>query len=45
MKKNRNGYSTDADVLKKLEEYPIVKCILEYRALSKTLFYLCRGYD
>ncbi len=35
VKKNRNGYSTDADVLKKLEEYPIVKCILEYRALSK----------
>ena len=35
VKKNRNGYSTDADVLKKLEGYPIVKAILEYRALSK----------
>ena len=34
-KKNKVGYVTDADVLKKLADYPIVKNILEYRALSK----------
>ena len=31
----RQGYTTDADVLKKLVDYPIVNCILEYRALAK----------
>lgn len=34
-KKNKVGYVTDAYVLKKLEDYPIVSKILEYRALSK----------
>ena len=35
-KKNKSGgYTTDADVLKKLADYPIVNCILEYRALTK----------
>ncbi len=35
-KKTKTGYSTAADVLEKLsEEYPIVKDILEYRALTK----------
>lgn len=34
-KKNKNGYVTDADVLKKLMDYPIINKILEYRALSK----------
>ena len=34
-KKNKNGYVTDADVLKKLTDYPIVNKILEYRALAK----------
>ena len=34
-KKNKNGYATDIDVLKKLTEYPIINKILEYRALTK----------
>ena len=34
-KKNKKGYATDIDVLKKLTEYPIVNKILEYRALAK----------
>ena len=34
-KKNKTGYVTDMDVLKKLTDYPIVNKILEYRALSK----------
>lgn len=35
-KKNKSGgYTTDADVLKKLVDYPIVNCILKYRALTK----------
>ncbi len=35
-KKTKTGYSTNAEVLKKLEgEYPIIECILEYRALAK----------
>ncbi len=34
-KKNKTGYVTDANVLGKLTEYPIVKSILEYRLLSK----------
>lgn len=34
-KKNKVGYVTDADVLKKLVDYPIVSSILEYRALAK----------
>ena len=34
-KNKRGGYTTDADVLKKLVDYPIVNCILEYRALAK----------
>ena len=34
-KKNKVGYVTDADVLKKLADYPIVSKILEYRVLAK----------
>ena len=34
-KKNKSGYVTDVDVLKKLTAYPIVNKILEYRALAK----------
>ena len=37
-KKNKNGYATDIDVLKKLTEYHIINKILEYRALAK-LYY------
>jgi len=34
-KKNKTGYSTDANTLGKLIEYPIVRLILEYRSLNK----------
>lgn len=35
-KKNKSGYSTNADVLEKLrEKHPIVEMIMEYRRLSK----------
>lgn len=35
-KKNRNGYSTDADVLERLrDKHPIIDLILYYRQLSK----------
>lgn len=34
-KKNKTGYATDIDVLKKLSDYPIIRKILEYRALAK----------
>lgn len=35
-KKNKNGYSTDVDVLEKLKnEHPIVEKILEYRGIMK----------
>ncbi len=34
-KKNKIGYVTDIDILKKLANYPIVSKILEYRSLSK----------
>ena len=34
-KKNKTGYSTDANTLGKLIEYPIVRLILEYRMLNK----------
>lgn len=34
-KKNKTGYATDVDVLKKLIDYPIIKKILEYRELAK----------
>ena len=34
-KKNKTGYVTDANVLSKLIEYPIVRLILEYRLLNK----------
>lgn len=34
-KKNKIGYVTDADTLKKLIDFPIVNRILEYRALAK----------
>lgn len=34
-KKNKTGYVTDIDVLKKLVDFPIVNKILEYRALAK----------
>ena len=36
VKKTKNGYSTDVDVLEKLkEEHPIIEKILEYRQLMK----------
>ena len=35
-KKNKNGYSTGADILEKLkEDYPIARHVLEYRMLMK----------
>jgi len=35
-KKNKNGYTTDSNVLTKLKgSYPIVELVLEYRSLSK----------
>ena len=34
-KKNKVGYSTDVDTLKKLAHYPIVSKIMEYRVLAK----------
>lgn len=35
-KKTKTGYSTSADVLEKLQsEHPVVKCILDYRQLTK----------
>ncbi len=34
-KKNKTGYVTDANVLGKLVEYPIVRLVLEYRLLNK----------
>ena len=34
-KKNKTGYVTDANVLGKLIEYPIIRLILEYRLLNK----------
>ena len=36
IKKNKTGYSTDADVLKKLSaEHPIIEDILDYRQMTK----------
>ena len=36
VKKNKNGYSTDVDVLEKLnKEHPVIEKILEYRQLMK----------
>jgi len=36
VKKNKNGYSTDVDVLEKLiEEHPVIEKILEYRQVMK----------
>ncbi|MEX0594711.1 MAG: DNA polymerase I [Patescibacteria group bacterium] len=38
IKKNKNGYSTDADSLSKLRgKHPAIKLILEYRELAKLL--------
>ena len=34
-KKNKTGYSTDANTLSKLIDYPIIRLILEYRTLNK----------
>ena len=34
-KKNKTGYSTDANTLGKLIDYPIIRLILEYRLLNK----------
>ncbi len=34
-KKNKTGYVTDANILGKLIEYPVVRKILEYRMLTK----------
>jgi len=36
VKKNKNGYSTDAEVLRKLRDaHPVIPLLLEYRQLSK----------
>ncbi|MCL2507848.1 MAG: DNA polymerase I [Oscillospiraceae bacterium] len=43
-KKNKTGYSTNADVLESLtDDYPIVGRILEYRTLSKLKSTYCDG--
>gem|GEM_PF-6775021 len=43
VKKTKSGYSTDSDVLKKLQnEHPIVEKVLEYRRACETVFYICR---
>ncbi len=37
-KKNKNGYSTDVDVLEKLKnEHPVIKKILDYRQVAKLI--------
>ena len=44
-KKNKNGYSTSADVLEALEnEHPIIPLILKYRQLSKINSTYIEGY-
>lgn len=44
-KKNKNGYSTSADVLEGLEnEHPIIPLILKYRQLSKINSTYIEGY-
>ena len=43
-KKNKNGYSTSADVLESLRyTHPIIEPVLEYRALSKLKSTYCDG--
>lgn len=43
-KKTKSGYSTSADVLDELkDEFPVVRDILEYRALSKLKSTYCDG--
>ena len=43
-RKNKSGYSTDAEVLEKLAPYhPIVRGILEFRAVSKLKSTYCDG--
>ena len=43
-KKTKTGYSTSADVLENLQyDYPVVKNILEYRAISKLISTFCDG--
>ena len=38
VKKNKNGYSTDVDVLEKIKnEHPVVEKILDYRQISKLI--------
>lgn len=44
-KKNRNGYSTNADVLEKLtDDHPIVPLILKYRQLQKLNSTYVKGF-
>ena len=43
-KKNKIGYVTDADTLKKLIDFPIVNKILEYRALAKLYSTYIEGF-
>lgn len=44
IKKNKNGYSTDAEVLEKLEPYhPIISLILDYRKNAKLKNTYCDG--
>ena len=43
-KKNKNGYSTSADVLEELRyDYPVVDDILEYRQITKLKSTFCDG--
>ena len=40
-KKNKNGYSTSADVLEELRyDYPVVDDILEYRQITKSVLFI-----
>ncbi|MBR3863649.1 MAG: DNA polymerase I [Clostridia bacterium] len=44
-RKNKNGYSTDAEVLEDLEDaHPIIPLILKYRQLSKVLSTYIEGF-
>ena len=44
LKKTKSGYSTNADVLEKLQDkHPIIPIILEYRTLSKLKSTYCDG--
>ncbi len=40
-KKTQRGWSTDAETLEALRDYPLVEDILQYRAYQKAEFHLC----